>query len=266
MWLQGFEKAPGLVKKCLFSWQHHNPGWKIVPLDEKNLKDYIDPDSIIGKNRENISVQALSNIIRINLLAKHGGVWVDATCFCCRPLDGWIGNHMTSGFFAFEKPGKDRLLSSWFLASGKNCHLTNAYCKAVNSYWSKNQFTNQGGPKGQKIVMWMNKILKRSAELSGLWVDPLTAKMFKRYPYHWFHYTFYRVVTKDERSGKIWHQTPKISANIPHRLQRAGLLKPVPAKIRAIIDGKKDPLYKLNWRRDRDSVPGCTLDYLLHSG
>jgi hypothetical protein len=265
LWLQGFEAAPDLVKQCLLSWQRHNRDWKIVLLDEKNFADHININDIIGPNRQTISMQALSNIIRINLLAKFGGVWADSTCFCCRPLDEWIGNHLTSGFFAFEKPGKDRLISSWFLASGPHCHLTGAYCRAVNLYWSRNHFPYQHQRAGRIIIKWMGKILNGNTRRAGLWVHPLTAKVFQLHPYHWFHYMFYRVVTTDERSGEIWRQTPKISADIPHRLQIAGLLKPASAELKAIIDGRKDPLYKLNWRCDKDLAPGCTLDYLLNS-
>lgn len=265
MWLQGLDAAPNLVKQCLLSWQRHNRGWKIVFLDGQNFKDYINLDDIIGHARQTISLQALSDIIRINLLAKFGGVWVDSTCFCCRPLDGWIEGHVVSGFFAFEKPGKDRLISSWFLASTKNCHLTVAYSKEVNLYWSRNHFLHQHKSSGKKAIKLIGKVLNHNARLAGLWVHPLTAKLFQLYPYHWVQYIFYRLVTTDERSGKIWSQTPKISADIPHRLLRAGLLKPVRTEIKAFIDDAKDPFYKLNWRRDKDSVPGCILDYLLGS-
>ena len=72
------------------------------------------------------------------------------------------------------------------------------------------------------------------------------------------------MVTTDEQSGRIWSGTPKFSADIPHRLRMAGLLEPASPEIKAFIDGGKDPLYKLDWRHDRDLVPGCTLDYLLH--
>ena len=264
LWLQGFDAAPQLVKECLFSWQRHNPDWKIVRLDEQNLKEYVNLDGIVRRNRDTISVQAFTNIIRTNLLATYGGVWVDSTCFCCRPLDEWIGQHLTSGFFAFDKPGRDRLISSWFLASAKHCHLTDTYCQAVNSYWSKNRFPYQNSRMAKKIIGRMGKILNRNPRRAGLWVHPLTAKVFKIHPYHWYHYLFYRVVTMDERIGRIWSQTPKISADIPHRLRMAGLLEPASPEIKAFIDSGKDPLYKLDWRHDRDLAPGCTLDYLLH--
>jgi mannosyltransferase OCH1-like enzyme len=87
MWRQGFANAPKLVQKCLESWRRHNPGWQIVLLDEQSVRRYLNLNEIIGKNQEKITVQAISNIVRINLLANFGGVWVDATCFCCQPLD-----------------------------------------------------------------------------------------------------------------------------------------------------------------------------------
>src|SRR5262249_37436294 len=124
MWLQGFAKAPCLVQRCAVSWSTHNPDWKINHLDGDNLQEYVNVDEFVGRNRKTISIQALSNVIRINLLKQYGGLWVDATCFCCKPLDEWLGEYTASGFFAFPDPARDRLLSSWFLASRPGCPLT----------------------------------------------------------------------------------------------------------------------------------------------
>jgi hypothetical protein len=265
LWLQGFEAAPNLVQQCVRSWQRHHPDWKLVLLDRQNLHEYVEVEDTLGQNRATITPQALSNIIRINLLAKFGGVWVDATCFCCRPLDEWLWNHTASGFFAFANPGPDRLLSSWFLVSSPDCHLTKAYCQAVNQYWRRNYFPHQQTRLGRKIIRQANKILLRNTRLSALWVHPLTAKILRLHPYHWFHYLFYRVLATDGRSQELWQATRKISADIPHRLHFAGLLSPATAEVKAAIDGRQDPLYKLNWRREKDLVPGCTMDYLLRT-
>jgi mannosyltransferase OCH1-like enzyme len=43
-------------------------------------------------------------LARLCLLRTHGGVWVDATVFCRRPLDEWLPEHAASGFFAFANP------------------------------------------------------------------------------------------------------------------------------------------------------------------
>jgi hypothetical protein len=266
LWLQGFASAPELVKKCVSSWQRHNPNWKVIFLDDTNYKEYIDIDDIIALNRDTISPQAWSNIIRINLLTKYGGVWADSTCYCINSLDSWIPPYMATGFFAFERPAEERLLSSWFMASTKGCHLTETYCRQVNDFWRTYRFPHQKKPGGKRAVKLIGKLLNnRTAWLASLWVHPLTVKLFKLHPYHWFHYLFYRLVHTDEKCGRLWSQTPKYSADVPHRLLPAGLLNPLTPEIKAAIDSRKDPFYKLTWRRAEEMKPGCILDYLLNS-
>ena len=82
-------------------------------------------------------------LLAINLLKKYGGIWVDATTFCTTPLNSWILKQKT--FFAFSSPGKDRMISSWFMTNVyKNSFIINKFCDDVNSYWevmiSKNQY------------------------------------------------------------------------------------------------------------------------------
>ncbi len=264
MWLQGLENAPELVQRCLPTWAEHNPGWKIVFLHQYNLKDYVDVDEVIGRNRPYISIQALSNIVRINLLARYGGVWADSTCFCCQPLNEWLGDCLGSGFFAFANPGQDRLISSWFLASRPGNSLTAAYCREVNGYWSQNFFPFQNRWLSRQAIKRIGKVLNGNSRRAAIWVHPRTAKTLRLHPYHWFHYIFYRVVTTDENSGQIWDRTRKISADIPHRLQLAGLTNPLSRELKKIIDQRMDPFYKLDWRYEKkDWLPGSALDYLL---
>jgi hypothetical protein len=41
-------------------------------------------------HQPHIKEQAKSDIIRLHLLAQHGGVWADATVLCLQPLDHWL--------------------------------------------------------------------------------------------------------------------------------------------------------------------------------
>ena len=132
MWLQGLDGAPLMVKKCHESWVKHNRDWELVLLDEQSIGEYI-PQLPAG-----ITKQALSDVLRINLLAKHGGVWVDATCFCMKPLEEWLYDYMQSGFFAFDRPGPDRMLSSWLIACNKYNYIASTYQNMVNLYWQEN--------------------------------------------------------------------------------------------------------------------------------
>ena len=127
-WGQGWENVPPVVKKCADSWVHYNPDWEINFLTEETLKKYID----IG-NIKISTFAALSDIIRINLLKKYGGIWCDATVWCNKPLNEWI-THYTD-FFAFSKPAPDRLIASWFLASSPNNYIITNWHEKVTMYW-----------------------------------------------------------------------------------------------------------------------------------
>ena len=67
-----------------------------------------------------ITYAAKSDFVRICILKKYGGLWVDATTYCTIPLDDWLEKYIQSGFFSFNletrpKGQPDRLLSSYFL-------------------------------------------------------------------------------------------------------------------------------------------------------
>src|SRR5689334_21800932 len=94
-WAQGFLVAPLVVKKCLLSWKTKNQGWTIIELDDTNLGNYLNLNqSVPGIDEKQISDTARSDIIRICLLKKYGGLWCDATTFCNIPLDDWLPQYI----------------------------------------------------------------------------------------------------------------------------------------------------------------------------
>src|SRR5690606_23029229 len=86
LWMQGVDTAPPLVRACIESWRVLNPTWRAVALDRATLGDWVDLDDIIDISRRDITVQKQAVVARLALLKRYGGVWVDATVFCLRPL------------------------------------------------------------------------------------------------------------------------------------------------------------------------------------
>lgn len=253
LWLQGLSEAPLVVRRCYASWVKHNPDWNIIFLDEENLGNYISTDTT------QVITQSRSDIIRINLLAKYGGVWVDATCFCTKPLDEWLNDYMPSGFFAFAKPAPDRMISTWFIAGNKDNHIIQAYQQAVQAYW-------KGNPGITFIETSRWHFLSRCLARFGprVWFGRVATRILKIYPYFWFHYLFGNLYLKDNEFKRLWDSTPKISADIPHQLQFAGLLSPLNEKIKEVIDKNAAPVYKLMWKSNAsDYKEGTVLAYLL---
>lgn len=83
-WLQGEQNAPDLVKKCLESIRKNANGHPVILIEENNYEQYIElPDHIKCKYEEGMITKThFSDILRVHLLQKYGGLWIDATIFC----------------------------------------------------------------------------------------------------------------------------------------------------------------------------------------
>jgi hypothetical protein len=224
-WLQGREAAPHLVKRCFSSWERENPGWHFRCLDAGSIERYVDLKGIVDLQSQSLTAASLSDIVRILLLHEFGGVWVDATLFCNRPLDEWLPNVMTERFFAFAEPAPDRLVSSWFLSAVPDNYLVSNWCRRTIEYWS-----NRG----------------------------------KTEDYFWFHHLFGEMYSADETAAKAWSRVPKISADGPHALQLGGLMYRSQTDVIESVDWTT-PVFKLTHRLPEEGLlPESLLEYLLN--
>lgn len=267
LWLQGYDDMPEVVQKCYNSWRRYNSDWEIIFLDKNNLQSFIDIDELLTDRTEEIPKVSISEIVRINVLQKYGGVWVDASCYCCQPLDSWLLDKLSpTGFFAFDRPGKDRMISSWFLAATPGNVLVNRYATTVNNFFKKYKVLVCVDKKRAinlllrrlRIQQWLNKN-------PAYWLNYGFQGVLKIYPYYWFHYTFEKLYRQDPVFCKIWDNTPKLSANKPHLLWNHGLDQAIYADTKKMIQQRYSPLYKLTWKvNDAMYKKGNTLHYLLY--
>ena len=265
LWFQGYDKSPLVAKKCFESWQKQNPDWEIHFLCEDNLAEYIDLD-LKGDRLARLGKPHQSDLVRLKLLTEYGGVWVDSTCFCISPLDNWLEKYVNSGFFAFRNPGRDRVMSNWFLAAEKNSIITASLYKNLMDYWHNHNLSNQGK---KIIIKALNKVLNRNKYAiltTKLWFSPLVTKILKVYPHFVFHYKFLALIDRDSRCREIWQHTPEISANIPHKILHLDMSKPLTEEIKQEIDEQTATLYKLNWKKMPETITrGSKIDYLFES-
>jgi len=203
-----------------------------------------------------------SDLLRTQLLIKHGGIWLDPTVFVMRPFEEWLPEYMNAGVFFFHRPGPDRVLANWFIAAEpKNYVLTTLY-ESLIQYWNENYFDNLG--RSTRSANWLKRVINgRSLELSQLWFNPIVRKGLKIYPYMIYHFMAYRLLKNDKNFKGIWEKMPKVSADGPHRLQRIGLKRPVTTEGRSLVDNKSNPVYKLTWKLNGDLQEGSLLHYLF---
>jgi hypothetical protein len=209
LWLQNWDLAPDLVRACTASWSRLNPEWEVRRLTRAHV-DQLFSNAALSAHllAPDIPPEVLSDVVRLELLARYGGVWTDATTYCLAPLDEWLGSAVASGFFAFDRPGADRMLSTWFLAAVAPSPVILRWRELSQAYW---------------------------------------AGRTERDAYFWLHYLFGKAYETDDEVRHIWDSTPKISADGPHSFQpyQETLFGPATDMARSIVETGPFPMLKL---------------------
>ena len=142
-WLQGIDNAPEICKACLHSWQKFYPDKKIITVDEKNIFDYISlPGYIIDKYNKGIfSPTHYSDIVRIELLYTHGGVWTDSTILCTGRRQEYE-RVLNLPLFVFKRSNSAWWRwASWFMVSDKQNPIIELTRELFFEYWKKYDYT-----------------------------------------------------------------------------------------------------------------------------
>lgn len=95
VWLQGEEREPPIVNRCVNSMINHKGQYKVNLLTWDNIGEYLDIDSKIieGFKDSNFSASHFTDYIRMALLSKYGGVWLDATQYLTREIPSSIWDY-----------------------------------------------------------------------------------------------------------------------------------------------------------------------------
>lgn len=143
LWWQGIEHAPLEAKVCWESVNKYMTDWNIVLLSEYNVFDYIQlPDFIIDKFKKGIVPFAhFADLIRLQLLITHGGLWMDSTILC---TDSYVPKSiLNSELFVYQplKPGANGralILSNWLIYAKTNNLILTATRDLLFDYWKIN--------------------------------------------------------------------------------------------------------------------------------
>ncbi|MGR3371527.1 MAG: capsular polysaccharide synthesis protein [Pseudooceanicola nanhaiensis] len=229
LWLQGWDKAPALVQASRQSWVRNNPGWEVRALDRAGLKDFLPPDVWARVDASTAPPEAFSDIVRLELLTRYGGVWADATTLCAQPLDEWIDRAAKPGFFALASPGGSRPLASWFLAAKQGDYIVATWRHAMEDYWRDRQ---------------------------------------TRDDYFWVHNLFGQLLERDPKFAALWDQAETISARHAfHFAPEAKRLKAsAPADLARQLANPPAPVFKLTHKFRRSPKRGSLFETLVGWG
>ncbi|WP_455672359.1 capsular polysaccharide synthesis protein [Phocaeicola sp.] len=144
-WWQGEEAMPDIVKACYHAMCMHADRHPVILITEKNYKDYVTFPSYIIERRQKgeIDLTHFSDILRMLLLQKHGGIWMDSTLLIpskglnefINPSSKFWSCHHLPIYYNISKGG----WTSFFLACGKGNILPAFIADLHLAYWKSHK-------------------------------------------------------------------------------------------------------------------------------
>lgn len=201
-WDEGFGVAPPLVQLCIATWHEYSGIEDIRLLDLENVYHYLDRSSL-PKTFESLPVQLKSDAIRLALLARYGGVWLDASTLVTARVHDFVQSAAAEGsFFAFHNgsTGKGgRSFEIGALAVTPRNPFFEQWSAHFNDFFSRKRIHFAHSPNGPasspvKIIFGiLNRYLTKSVRRSAWWVRaPLRHLPF--YPYFVTYYLANRLL------------------------------------------------------------------------
>lgn len=144
-WFQGLDQAPDLVIQCIDSLKKNLPNKEIIIITADNMQNYVDfPEFIYDKWKNGqITHTHMTDLLRLELLIKYGGTWIDSTVLCTENEENIPDYFFNSDLFFYQinKPGKDGQaipISSWFLSAKTNNKVLLMTRFLCYEYWKRN--------------------------------------------------------------------------------------------------------------------------------
>ena len=142
-WHQGENNVPDLIKKCLASVNKYENNKKICVLSFDTVKNYVEiPQKYYELvNEKKIPIAIFSDIVRLYLLEKFGGMWIDATVMLTDKIPEQIWD---SDFCTIQKnideDVQENRMSCYFIRAKKGCANIKCIKNSIENYWKENDF------------------------------------------------------------------------------------------------------------------------------
>jgi hypothetical protein len=219
-WEQGEAQLESLIQnstsryredyRCVLSWRKLNPTWTVRVLDRKQA-EAIAPLYAKQASKEKVTPALRSDLLRLDLLTRYGGVWADVSACPTVPLDTWLFEEVRpTGFFTF-----------W---------TYHQYDDKVDSKCDKDLSRREVAPNGDKVlvlggqasrstVTWFMAATKPRHEVLQAWLDKFYPRVdaigpsTKKFTYYLAHCTLTQLIGENSTVRDSLHKMPHRDAS-----------------------------------------------------
>lgn len=123
------DKVPPSVAFALNTWMFFQPNFIICLLSKSTVKNFVESE-FLTKSK---SKQEEADVLRLLLLEKYGGYWIDSTIILCAPIeDLWEPKDYDVGGYwipKFTTDPKHKVFENWFIVAPRHSKLIRQWKK-----------------------------------------------------------------------------------------------------------------------------------------
>jgi len=192
-------QPPEVVLRCFESIRIHNTSRNFVVLSQATLPKFLDATDYPlfhgrrGTPQDFSKVQYLADWVRLTLLEKYGGIWLDASVICTSSVDNWIVERDEIVYDSDEEHEDPKLnkktINMFPMHANGNVHGNWAMAalepgNPVVKAWRQemNDIFNEIGP-GQIPTGYIERVMAENAAVRERWNNPAAPPL----PYLWVY-------------------------------------------------------------------------------
>ncbi|MFC8681253.1 capsular polysaccharide synthesis protein [Microbacterium ureisolvens] len=134
-WNTPLESAPPLVRACVaeLTRLHAGGSTPLTVLDGASARELVEIPDAVADALEKDHPAHFSDFVRVSVLDRLGGIWVDATCWAPEPLPAAVAPLLTAG--ALYPRWTRRQIGNWFIAAVPATPLIGLQRLALEAWW-----------------------------------------------------------------------------------------------------------------------------------
>jgi len=134
-WNSPLETAPPLVQACIgeLTRLHAELPTPLRVLDGASARELVEIPDAVARALEHDHPAHFSDFVRVSVLDRLGGIWVDATCWAPAPLPAAVAPLLTAG--ALYPRWTRRQIGNWFIAAVAGTPLIRLQRLTLQAWW-----------------------------------------------------------------------------------------------------------------------------------
>ncbi|ULQ56470.1 hypothetical protein KJS94_17610 [Flavihumibacter rivuli] len=203
----GDQELPEEYKTLIREWELQHPDWTIIKWSEEN---YHSEYTYAENAKRNGNWANLSNLARLEILYKHGGVYLDTDMKVIKPLDNLIHHKVFLGFEEGKEGSDNFWVNNAILGSEKESQFIKYCIEQLLSNFDGSEPASESSPQlTTKVLKQYYNLRNFGNQLLNEEVSIYETEFF--YPIPWFNAkevnNYQEHITKNTHTVHMWART-----------------------------------------------------------